>query len=130
MFIRWKTKPRDPQWGYDEYHCWRSGVTHKSTLYIAYLVESIRIDGNPRQKTIYLASIKDTSMAYPSHRLHFWKRVQAKIELLHLSGEQLISIKNALLKRVPDVTREQLKAQDEEMARQMAELTAHLKKLR
>ncbi len=126
MYIRWKEKPREPQWGYDANHHWRSGVAHKTMLLSAYLVESKRVDGKPRQKTIYLASIRERFLPYANHRLYFWKRVQAKLNTLNLSPEQLQTVKEKLAERVPDVTQEQLQTQEEELGRLMRNVDARL----
>jgi hypothetical protein len=122
MFVRWKEQTRKTL-ARHRFSPNRPEDRIPDTLYVAYLVKSVRVDGKPRQKTLYLASIRNTRMDYPNHRLHFWKSVQAKIEPLHLSIEQQHAIKATLLARVPDVTREQLRAENEEINR----LTARIK---
>lgn len=101
MFVRWKEKPRDPRWGYDANHKWRRGARHETKLLVAYLVESKRIDGKPRQKTHYLASIKERNADKVLPQERFWKDALAKIESISLSPEQRQSIETALLNRVP-----------------------------
>lgn len=121
MYIRWKDKPRVDVWD------WKYTGRHKGEpqplLLVAYLVESKRINGKPRQKTRYLASIWEKDIAKPLGRLDFWKSVQAKIAPLNLSTEQQQAIKQGLLKRVPDVTQEQVDSVNKELA----ELTARMK---
>lgn len=127
MYIRWKEKPREPQWGYDEHHLWRrGGAGHKAMLYSAYLAESRRINGKPRQRTTYLASIRDTQVDHPYHRLRFWQAVQTKMQVLGLSPEQQQLIKKRLLERIPDVSQEQL----EEADRRMEAMTTRLRTLK
>lgn len=128
MYIRWKEKKCGPRWGFDEHHIWRAGgAGYKATLYIAYLVESKRRDGKPRQRTMYLASIRDGQIEYPHHRLRFWQSVQKKIHMLNLSVEQQQIIKTQLLKRVPDVTREQREEANRRMDEAMVRLHATMK---
>jgi hypothetical protein len=123
MYIRWKEKPRKPQWGYDQNHHWRSGGGGStSTLLIAYLAESKRIDGKPRQHAHYLASIQTDQLDAPHHRLRFWQAAQKKLQPLNLSPEQQQAMKTALLKKVPDVTREQREVANKEMNEAMARL--------
>lgn len=91
MYIRWKVKPRAAHWRAKE----------PVNLYVAYLAESRRINGKPRQTTIYLASIKDIFFNETAHQHYFWQRINAKLESMQLDEKQLSSIKNALLQRVP-----------------------------
>ena len=64
MYIRWKTKPREPEYELKPGAKW-STKTKPVTLYIAYLAESKRVDGKPRQKTTYLACIQDKHIESP-----------------------------------------------------------------
>jgi hypothetical protein len=80
MYIRWKEKPRDPKWGYDENQRWRSGVRYESMLHVAYLVESKRLNGKPRQASTYLASIQERRLQSPYDRARFWQSVQKKLQ--------------------------------------------------
>lgn len=96
-------------------------------LYTAYLVESKRIDGKPRQRTIYLASIRDTQIENPHQRLQFWQSVQKKIQALCLAQEQLHTIKAQLLQRIPDVTKEQIEEAEKKWEEALAQLHARLK---
>ncbi len=96
----------------------------KPCLLSAYLVQSVRINGKPRQKATFLASIQRLSLAYPLGRLHFWQAVQKRIEpfLPSLSPEQQQHIKAKLLEYVPDVTKEEIAAAREEWAQREARL--------
>jgi hypothetical protein len=106
MYIRWKEKPRDPQWGYDDNHRWRRGVKHETRLLIAYLVESKRVDGKPRQTAKYLASIQEKHLGKVAHQAHFWKCALTKLSDVQLPAEQRQSVEMALLKRVQRPTDE------------------------
>lgn len=122
MYIRWKDQIRASK----HTATYRFGNQYRpkveDTLLVAYLATSERVDGKPKQKTTYLASIRKSNLNEPFHRFHFWRSVQAKIEPLNLSIDQQTTIKNQLLKRVPDVTREQMQASNEEMSRLTASI--------
>lgn len=124
MFVRWKARARKTL-ARHRFSPNRPEDRIPDILYVAYLVKSVRIDGKPRQKTIYLASIRNTRMGYVGHRLHFWKSVQAKIEPLHLSIDQQYAIKAKLLERVPDVTKESINAENEELNRLTSRIKAN-----
>lgn len=93
-------------------------------LYSAYLIESHRIDGKPRQHAIYLASIRDSGIAHPHRCLHFWQTIQTKMQLLGLSPEQQRLITKQLLERVPEVYPEVYKEQLEEADRRTEAILA------
>jgi hypothetical protein len=112
MFIRWKEKPRDPRWGYDEHGWWTRGARHESTLYIAYLVESKRVNGKPRQKATYLSCIRSTWLDAVAHQAHFWQTTLAKLDDMSLSTDQRESIEAALLQRVPRPSAEEIEANE------------------
>lgn len=127
MFVRWKKRPY--ALGYSE------GVT-----YSAYLVESKRVDGKPRQQNRgYLGSIrKDTrwreiywwhhSQHY-SIRLHnnernlvaFYSELRKRMEWLRLSDEQQTLIEQQISKVVPYMTREQCETCEQDAKRQQNE---------
>ena len=123
MYIRWKLKPRGPKWGYDEQHIWRSGVTHETQLFIAYLVESKRIDGKPRQKTKYLACIREKYLSAPAHQAHFWKNAHAALEDAHLPVDQRATIETALLQRVSRPSPEALTQNERHLQAMLANRT-------
>jgi hypothetical protein len=101
MYIRWKTKPRTEL----SYSCENNKIVRErtvhATLLCAYLVESRRINGKPRQKTVYLASIQDKNIMWEAYRSQFWQTVQKNIEPLNLNAEQVAMVKAKLQERVP-----------------------------
>jgi hypothetical protein len=101
MYIRWKTKPRDPHYGYDADNIWRRGAIHKTNLLVAYLAKSTRVDGKPRQRITYLASIKERCLEDISHQAHFWGSALENLGASSLPEEQRGKIEAALQKRVP-----------------------------
>jgi hypothetical protein len=101
MYIRWKKKPRAPRWGYDEHHVWRRGVRHETRLLVAYLVESQRVNGKPRQKARDLACIQEKYLGAVAHQAHFWEHAIARLEGISLPAQHRPSIEAALAKRVP-----------------------------
>lgn len=135
MYIRWKEKLRDPRPQY-EYGSFDSRYTqrrvrstggHRAVLHVAYLVESYRNDeGKPRQRQHYLASIRDTQLAFPLHRLHFWKMVGARLAPFYLSDAQVDVLVARLMERVPAVTQEQVDAANRELDATLARLSSPL----
>jgi hypothetical protein len=101
MYIRWKEKPRAPRWDYDEHHVWRRGVRHETRLLVAYLVESQRVNGKPRQKARYLACIQERYLGVLTHQAHFWEHALARLEEIPLSAQHRPSLEAALATRVP-----------------------------
>lgn len=75
----------------------------------AHLVESVRLDGKPRQKTVaYLSSIKSQSLPMDAQRLNFWERVASRLATLDLTPEVQKQLIEQLEKRVPPVSEEQI----------------------
>lgn len=127
MFIRWKKQARAPQWELRPGAKWRT-KTRPVTLFVAYLVQAVRVEGKPRQKQQYLASIRDDYIARASARLRFWRAVQKHFQGLNLSEEQQKVLKAKLLERVPDVTREQIEVDNRETSEAIARARASLGK--
>lgn len=127
MYIRWKTKPRAREYELKPGEKWRT-KTKPVTLYIAYLVESKRIDGKPRQKTTYLACIQDKHIDSPGHRFDFWKTVEKNIAPLNPTAELIAMVQTKLQERVPIPTKEQReeekRGRDEAVAALMASIKA------
>lgn len=98
MYIRWKTQSRVQEWELRPGARWRT-KTKPVTLYVAYLVECVHIDGKSRQKQRYLASIKDDHIESTSVRFYFWQTAQKKFQLFTLSIEQQHTLKTKLLVR-------------------------------
>jgi hypothetical protein len=130
MYIRWKTKPRDPHYGYDENQVWRRGMIHKTKLYVAYLVKSIRVDGKPRQRITYLASIKENHLEHVAHQKYFWESALENLAASPMPEEQRGKIEAALLKRVPRPSPEAIAAHEKEAAATMLVMDRQLQLLR
>lgn len=92
MFVRWKTtQTREEKW-------FNRG---DGLYYRAYLIESVRINGKPRQKQHYLAAIREGHLDKTYDRAIFWQNTWENLDPLHLSEEQQNAITSALEKRVP-----------------------------
>jgi len=105
MYVRWKIKERS----------WDVALP-EGPLDVAYLVESARIDGKPRQKTLaYLGSIRAWRRTAIGPAYEFWHRVEAKLQPLHLSSEQRMSIERQLAQRVPRPSEEAYQAAEREV---------------
>ncbi len=112
MFVRWKRKRRK-----DTYHLepfdpsnersWRKRVPDQQWLRSAVLVESVRVEGRPRQRTIrYLGSIRESYLdpendASIFHWGDFWRTVDANLEDLNISDMDRARILAALEDVVP-----------------------------
>ncbi len=104
MYIRWKDQARASE--RIATHPFGNGprsIKISDVLLSAYLAESERVEGKPRQKAIYLASIRKSQLGNAAHRQWFWQRVAAKIAPLDLPIEQQRTLKAKLNERVPDV---------------------------
>jgi len=92
MFVRWKKRKR-----FDK----RLNRQLPDYLY-AVLVESIRIDGKPRQKTIkYLGSIFSNLVNAPFRMSRFWVEAEKNLSELDLSPADREKITNDIKKVVP-----------------------------
>lgn len=129
MYIRWKDKPRTEQvfvWkdiGTTHYFSHREQKVH-AMLYCAYLVESKRVNGKPRQTSTYLASIQDRQIESTFYRWIFWRCVQRKLETLNLTDEQVAMIKSRLRERVSELTPDEIAEEERRSAERQAFLLA------
>lgn len=110
MFVRWKKRMSTIHWQKD---------THYTLS--AYIVESKRIDGKPRQKVIaFLGSIK--SVALQPHlafiRVSFYRRIKEKFDELGIKEQDIQKFTRELAEKVPFPTAEEM----QDHKRQMAEL--------
>lgn len=79
MFVRWKQRPLK------QAAPWQAKKTY--TMY-AVLVESVRVNGAPRQKTIcYLGRIQEHLRERPDAIIRFWKDVEWKLSGLSLAAD-------------------------------------------
>ncbi len=106
MYVRWKKRMRS------SYH----RPTGEHTL-SAYLVESYRKDGQPRQRVVtYIGSIGEQRTQMHYHRLDFWKSAAEHINPLNLDDETMTAIKAALEAVVPMPSAESQKQALENLA--------------
>ncbi len=98
MYVRWKIKKV-------EFGIWGTPASDyalmEGYLNVAYLVESKRINGKPRQKTRYLGSIRGRYLTSAEPARDFWQRVHAKLDTFRLPDDVRSSIEQQLAQRVP-----------------------------
>lgn len=136
MFVRWRRKRRKDQ-RTGEYapfgnHGGRVPVYAPDWLHSASLVESVRIDGKPRQRTIgYLGSIRERFLdpASPHHNAHcvyFWRKVDAALDALALPDADRVRVVASLEDVVPRPDLDQHRKDQEEARARVAFLAAEL----
>ena len=93
MYVKWQRKQRADSDGY-------------GALLTATLVESRRIDGNPRQRSIaYLGSIREGKIDRTlSHHEYFWRKATRRLDQLDMTRGQRDKIEVALASRVRRLT--------------------------
>ena len=93
MYVRWQRKQRVDKNGY-------------GALLTATLVESRRIDGKPRQRSIaYLGSIREGLIERTlSHHGYFWRDATRRLDQLDMTRGQRDKIETALASRVRRLT--------------------------
>jgi hypothetical protein len=116
MYIRWKKRQRKR---------WRK-PTGFHTL-SAYLVESHRVNGRPRQKTTYLASIWDKYIDTPTHRDYFWWRVEEKVAALALDEQTWLKIAAQLEETVPKPSPQEVEQFRQALDRQIQAIERQLR---
>lgn len=96
MYVRWKTRMKTRH----------RRPTGEHTLN-AVLVESVRVNGKPRQRFIcHIASIGEKRTGAYWHRFDFWARAGDVLDLLQLTDEARQTIEAQLTARVPYPTEE------------------------
>jgi hypothetical protein len=106
MFVRWKTQVRPyltKAWDREarEYRE-RAPARRLSAL----LVESVRVNGKPRQKHIaYLGSITEAALGCPLSRQQFWHTTFDALDRLQLDAADRRKVEEAAMARVPKMTR-------------------------
>ena len=94
MFVRWKKRKRATKCGAPQRYSWYAEV-----------VESVRIDGKPRQKVIaYLASIKPKDLPFAWERAYFWQRANEKLDALDLDSAERAKLDAQLAEKVRPLT--------------------------
>jgi hypothetical protein len=127
MFIRWKSrKRRVPKFGgYGKqlrsgpsYAYARSGKPEQDVHWSAIIIESVRVDGKPKQRHVaYLAGITESAIDIGAQRAWFWVDVMRRLDGLanRISNDDREDIEAAVGKRVPRPTA----AEYEEIVRNM-----------
>lgn len=120
MFFRWKKRKQPPT----EYRGRRAQSalqlpTSESTYHSALMVESVRVDGKPKQRTVkYLGSIGELQIQSPlaSDRSLFWAQVGQHLTELDLPEDQRREIEAKIEAKVPRPPEKEEPAPLEELA--------------
>jgi hypothetical protein len=103
MYIRWQSRKRKSQFGSyrDLEMAWR-----------AVLVESVRVDGKPKQRHIgYLVGFTESAIAIPAQQRFVWDRIEARLARIgsnRISAEDRETIMASIAEKIgPPPTREQ-----------------------
>jgi hypothetical protein len=94
MYIRWQSRKRTiAAFGYGREDIgWR-----------AILVESVRVDGKPKQRHVaYLVGFTESALTIPAQQRFVWDRVEARLKHLsnRISAEDRDAIMKALVKKI------------------------------
>lgn len=119
MYIRWNRKKRIKkiEW-----------VMKEGDYIYAVLVENIRIDGKPRQKTIkYLSGIGENNPSVYS-RMMFWEKAEKNLASLNLAPDVQEKILASLRERVPKPSDEEFSAWREIRSQRLKELEGKIAK--
>lgn len=101
MFVRWKRRQLRGSWG----RSWERRTGRKSYALDFVLVESLRVDGKPRQRFVaHLAHIDEPLMDMALQRGLFWQEVNGRLDGLQLDAgtRQRITDKILLVVPLPD----------------------------
>jgi hypothetical protein len=102
MYIRWQSRKRKSQFGSyrDLEMAWR-----------AILVESVRVDGKPKQRHIgYLVGFTESAIAIPAQQRFVWDRIEVRLARIgnRISAEDRETIIASITEKIgPPPTREQ-----------------------
>ncbi len=96
MFVRWKRREST----YARERSRTRADERGATLY-AVLVESVRVDGKPRQKFIcQLAKVREKKLDYESMPFQFWKEAIEKLNTLALDESERKKIELQLAAKI------------------------------
>ncbi len=96
MFVRWKRREST----YARERSLTSADERGTTLY-AVLVESVRVDGKPRQKFIcQLAKVCEKDLNHQAFPFHFWKKATGKLNTLALDESERKKIEQQLAAKI------------------------------
>ena len=132
MYVRWKRKQRKDIVRSERYESesvpyplYRQ-VREPAWLRAAVLVESRRVNGLPRQRTVaYLGSIRECYLTpdHPHgvlHRTYFWRAVEAKLGSLDLPAGERARIVATLETTVPHASEEAVAQANRELEARFA----------
>jgi hypothetical protein len=96
MFVRWQRRASSTEW--------------VSAHWAAILVESVRVEGKPRQRDVaYLGGISEGGLGSVGVRGEFWFRLSKRLDQLanRVSAEDRKRVEIAIAAKVPHVSRKQ-----------------------
>jgi len=94
MFVRWDRR-------------WRKRSADYALS--AYLAKSERIGGKPRQRVVFLATIREKYLPAPAHRVIFWDTILSRLEDFDQRiGASRVGIIAAIEARVPRPDQDEL----------------------
>jgi hypothetical protein len=104
MFLRWQMRPsKATKYG-------KRWLADRGTIWSAVLVESVRVNGRPRQRHVaYLGTITESGISKVCVRGWYWDRLTQRLDGLsnRILPEDRQRIEAAFAKRVPPITKEQ-----------------------
>lgn len=116
MFIRWQRRARrSPKYGMwsdgrgdsGEYIRVRKSTKTQDFHWRAIAVESVRVDGKPRQRHVaYLGGITESGMAILNQRRYFWNDVDKRLDQLsdRIAPGEREKLEAAIEKKIPRLT--------------------------
>ena len=117
MYVRWNRRKRIKEG-------WRK---KKGDYLSAVLVESCRIDGKPRQKTIkHLGSIGEDRLDRVYDRKCFWDKAERNMDSLNLHPDNRLKVNISLEKIVPKPSDVDIAKDREESIRLLKEIEERL----
>jgi hypothetical protein len=112
MFIRWQSRKRGIYYSY-----WgRDGDPHGDVHWNAVLVESVRVNGKPRQKHIAnLCGFTEHQIKHPAQQVYTWEHAIKTLDRLdnRITPEQRRQVETELAERLgrPKPTKREIAAQ-------------------
>lgn len=107
MFVRWQKRAR--QWPKYGSHWNDDDTRRKDAHWAAILVESVRIDGKPRQRHVaYLGSIVESALTEETkcHRGYFWRDIKERLDRLdnRIPAKDRVAIEKKIAEKVPPIS--------------------------
>jgi hypothetical protein len=123
MFVRWQKRTNQ--------YCDRPGFACDADTHLAAsLIESVRIDGKPRQRHVaYLAGISEKGVEHVGRRLRFWREVDERLHDLsnRLTAAERKRITAIVAARVPRPSEAEAVRCDREFAESIARIRSLLR---